>query len=100
MTRRLLAVAVLCAAASCGPAARTYPPEYRATFTVSCERQTAPQVCACAWERIEADVPVSDFEALERMSAAQRTANPLTRQIQDYFLTCAGDFVREPVPAP
>lgn len=97
---RARALILLCAVASCAPSARTYPPEYQITFTASCELQTAPQVCACAWERIVAEVRVSQFEVLERMSAAQRATNPLTQQIQGYFLTCAGDFVREPAPQP
>ncbi|MBL8531786.1 MAG: hypothetical protein JNK94_08630 [Hyphomonadaceae bacterium] len=101
MHRALFAAALLLAA--CGQNQTGYPPEIAYNFTQACEAQRpAAGVCGCIWERIEANVPRAEFEALERLSPAQRTEHPLTAQIEGFALACAqpenGDIAEPPPP--
>jgi len=105
-TLRLIAGATALALAGCTPPAPTpagYPPQYEVSFMRGCEGQNpAPGVCACIWDRIEAEVPPSDFAALDRMPGPQREAHPLMDQINGYALACrtAREPAAEPPPAP
>jgi len=88
-----LSAMILCAgivAAACGPASDSaYPPAYELNFMRACEAQgPAAGVCPCTWERIEAEVPRADFEALERATPAERAADPLTARIEAYARAC------------
>lgn len=95
--RALLAFAFLMLAA-CGPQAQPgYTPEYSFGFTQSCTAQGAPrELCTCIWSKIEANVSRADFDALERMSVAERGDHPLSRQIEGYAVECAANL---PQPA-
>lgn len=95
--RSLLAFAIL-ALAACGPQAEpAYTPEYSFGFTQSCTAQSGSrELCTCIWGKIEANVPRADFDALERTPAAERSAHPLSRQIEGYAVECAANL---PQPA-
>lgn len=96
--RALLTLAVL-AVAACGPrpSSAEYTPEYAFGFTQSCTAQSGSRdLCGCIWGKIEANVARADFDALERMSAAERTNHPLSRQIEGYAVECAASL---PQPA-
>ena len=88
--RALMALALL-ALAACGPQAEPgYTPEYAFGFTQSCTAQSGShELCSCIWEKIEANVSRADFDALERMTPAEREAHPLNARIQGYALECA-----------
>lgn len=94
MIRGVLIASGLIGLAACGQE-RGYPPNYEFNFMQACEAQRpAAGVCSCIWDRIEAGVRRSDFEALERMSASERAESPVTAQIEGFALACA------PAPAP
>ncbi len=95
--RALMALAVL-ALAACGPQADPgYTPEYSFGFTQSCTASSGShELCACIWDKIEANVSRADFDALERMTPAEREAHPLNAQIQGYAVECAANL---PQPA-
>jgi hypothetical protein len=98
-----ISIVVLFALAACGqPAAPpTYPPTTEINFMRACEaHSTVPGLCACVWDKIEANVPPADFTALEAMPGAEREAHPLKRQIDGYALSCGAELSREPAPAP
>ncbi len=62
--RRVLVVAVLLLAA-CGPANR-YPDAYKLNFMQSCQLNGSSEAhCTCIWNRVEAEIPVADFEAAD-----------------------------------
>lgn len=87
---RIAILAVVVALGACGKADGAYPPAYELNFTRACEAQGAPaDLCACAWGKIEAEIPRRDFEAWERLPVAERAAHPLQRQIAGYALACA-----------
>lgn len=87
---RIAVLTLLLVLGSCGRADDAYPPAHELNFTRACEAQGAPTaLCACAWGKIEAEIPRRDFEALERLPIAQRAAHPLQRQIAGYALACA-----------
>jgi hypothetical protein len=80
-------------AAACGRPATGYPAAYELNFMQACEaRSTVPGLCACTWDKIEAEVAPADFAALERLPAAERETHPLKRQIDDYALACAREL--------
>ena len=95
--RALMALVVL-ALAACGPQAEPgYTPEYSFGFTQSCTaRSGSHELCTCIWEKIEANVSRADFDALERMTPAEREVHPLNAQIQGYAVECAANL---PQPA-
>lgn len=75
--------------AACGRIEQNYPFGYERNFLTACDAQNPGQgVCACIWEKIETEVPRQDFEALERVPAAMRESQPLTRQIENFALMC------------
>lgn len=100
-------IAALLVLAACGPQPSTfeYTPDYAYGFTQSCAAQggASRELCTCIWGKIEANVPRADFDALERLSAAERSAHPLSRQIEGYALECAASLpqpIAEPAPTP
>lgn len=99
MTKQFILLGCVVLAAACGRSAAGYPPEYELNFMQACEaRSTVPGMCACTWDKIEAEVPPADFIALERLPAAEREAHPLKRQIDDYALACARELSAETAP--
>jgi hypothetical protein len=78
------------------------------TFMNSCQAQgSSAELCACVWDRVEADVPANDFAALERLPGPEREAHPLMAQIRGYRESCnvaieppVTPGPEEPVPAP
>jgi len=91
--RTILALTALVALSACGQPQQQeegYPPHYEYGFMRACEAQgPAPGVCACTWDRIEAEVPRSEFDRFERLSARERAADPLTSQFEEFGRTCA-----------
>lgn len=82
----VFAALVLCA---CGAPQANYPPHYEMNFMQACEaRQSRPGLCACVWERIEAEVPRAEFDALEALPVTAREAHPLTARIEGFALAC------------
>jgi hypothetical protein len=87
---RITILAVAVALGACGKVDDSYPHGHELNFTRACEAQGAPAtLCACVWDKIEAEIPRRDFEALERLPITERTAHPLQRQIAGYALACA-----------
>jgi hypothetical protein len=88
--------------AACGQQREAgYPPGVEMNFTRACESQNPTQgLCACIWDKIEADVPPNDFAALERLPGPEREAHPLMRQINEYSFACARQLEMEPAPTP
>jgi hypothetical protein len=95
--RLVLALAVF-ALAACSPPSTGFRPGVEMTFMRACEAQpNVPDgVCACTWERVEAEVDPNDFDALEQLPGPQRDAHPIMRQIQGYSTACALQRVGEP----
>jgi hypothetical protein len=90
--RILVIIALATLAAACGRDAG-YPEEYRFNFLQACEAQQAVQgLCACVWERIEAEVPRAEFDAAEAMTPEARVASPLQQQITNYALECGAQL--------
>lgn len=76
--------------AACGqqPPPAAYPPHYELNFMQACQAREAAALCRCVWDRIAAEVPRADFDALERAPLAERETSPLTRQIEGYAVAC------------
>lgn len=94
MTRTLFAIAALAALAACGQPQQEegYPPHYEYGFMRACEAQgPASGVCACTWDRIEAEIPRGEFDRFERLSAREREADPLKGQFEGFSLACAAN---------
>lgn len=105
--RVLFVVAIAALAAACGQSGQTsYPPQIEMNFRNACEASSQIEgLCACVWERIEAEVPARDLMALERLPINERQAHPLTQQIETYSYACAEQLdvsepSTEPAPAP
>jgi hypothetical protein len=88
---RVLIFVCLATLAACSPPAQSgYPPQIEMNFRNACEAGSQIEgLCACVWERIEAEVPPGDLMALERLPINERQAHPLTRQIETYSYACA-----------
>lgn len=88
--RLILLLPVALGLAACAPPApATYSPQVEANFLRACQSRNAPEsYCSCVWEKVEAQISPRDFEALERMPAAQREASPVTRQIAGFAMEC------------
>lgn len=100
---RLAVSLALLVLAACSPPAppQGYSPDVEINFMRACEsRSQTPGLCACVWDKIEAEVPPADFTALEMMSGQQRAAHPLTEQINNYSYACANQLAAEPTAAP
>jgi hypothetical protein len=98
---RVSLIAALLALAACGQSSRGYEPGVETNFMHACESQsTIPGLCACAWDKIEANVAPRDFAALERMSGPEREASPVKRQLDGYAQVCRAQLQQEPQPAP
>ncbi|GIK51021.1 MAG: hypothetical protein KJZ75_14180 [Hyphomonadaceae bacterium] len=106
MKRALVAFAACAALAACGRAEqKSYPADYQFNFMRACEAQSdLPGLCACTWERIEAQIDPNDFAALERLPGPERQAHPLTQQIEQITLACHASLSQaqpaEPTPEP
>lgn len=91
MRRIATALALVAALAGCGAPAAGYPPQYELNFVRACEAQNPPAgVCQCTWDKVEAQIPRSEFDAFERMPGAQRSSSPIQRQLQSFALECVG----------
>lgn len=103
---RRFAFAALFALAACGQSEPAgYPPQVELNFRNACEAQSPPDgVCACVWERIEADIAPADLMALELLPINEREADPLAQQIAGYAVACNASLspapTTEPNPAP
>lgn len=70
-------------------------------FMRACEAQsTVPGLCACTWDKIEAEVPASDFQALELLPGPERLAHPLSQQISGYALACGAQLTQPAAQQP
>lgn len=90
---RVLAIAFVLgvALAGCGAPAAGYPPQYELNFVRACQAHSPPAgVCQCTWDKVEAQIPRNEFDAFERMPAAQRPSSPIQRQLQSFALECMG----------
>lgn len=97
---RLAVFVVLLGLAACNRAADTYDPGVEMNFMRACEAQsTIPGMCACTWDKIEAEIEPNDLDALELLPGPEREAHPLTAQINGYAFAC-GTQLREQTPAP
>jgi hypothetical protein len=86
---RRLVFAALFALAACTQQPAEYPPQVEMNFRNACEAQSPPDgVCACVWERIEAEVPPADLMALELLPINERESDPLAQQIAGYAVAC------------
>jgi hypothetical protein len=98
--RLVLALAAF-ALAACSPRSGEYPPDIEMNFMRACEAQSqVPGLCACTWDKIEAEVPVSDFQALELLPGPERLAHPLSTQISGYALACSAQLGEQPAGEP
>jgi hypothetical protein len=98
--RLVLALAVF-ALAACSPRSGEYPPGIEMNFMRACEAQsTVPGLCACTWDKIEAEVPATDFQALELLPGPERLDHPLTAQINGYALACGEQLTQQPPGEP
>jgi hypothetical protein len=99
---RFALVIVALALSACGQRQEAYPPGVEMNFRRACEaRSTTPGLCDCVWEKIKAEVPPSDFLALEQLPGPEREAHALTAQINQYAYACASELTEaEPAPAP
>lgn len=96
---RLPATLSILALAACTPQPAAYTPDVERNFRTACEAQGASaELCACTWDKIEAEVSPGDFVALERMPGAQREAHPLQVQINGYLEACNVSIAPPPVP--
>ncbi len=88
---KLLVIAASCLAlAACGRAERGYTPEHQRNFTLGCAAGSAEAeaLCACIWEKIEAEVPRPDFESLDHAPRAERAAHPVAQRISAFAAQC------------
>lgn len=84
--RRALVAAVLLLAA-CGPANR-YPDAYKLNFMQSCQLNGSSEAhCTCIWNRVEAEIPVADFEAADAALRAG-ASHPIAAQISAFDAAC------------
>jgi hypothetical protein len=105
---RAVIVVLLVGLGACNQQPAVYPPHYKLNFMNACDPQnSANPLCACIWDRIEANVRPGDFAALEQLPEQEREAHPLMAQIRGYRETCnveleppASPGGEEPVPAP
>ena len=84
---------------------QTYTADYERNFMTSCEAQgSSSALCACSWDRIEAEIKPADFTALEQLPGPEREAHPLSARIEGYVMACAAQLAPapdgEPAPAP
>lgn len=100
--RFVLLLGVALALAACGRRETAgYPPGVEMNFMRACEAQNGiPGMCACIWDKIEAEIPADDFVALERLPGPEREAHPLMQQINNYSFACGRELEREPVATP
>lgn len=89
--RTLLAALAVLTLAACGQRQEGYTEQYRYGVVSSCMQQpgATAAICNCYWDRIEAELPRSDFDAYERMTPAQRDASPLKARLAGYGHACA-----------
>jgi len=96
LTRAAAAAALSLALAACG-AEQGYPPSYELNFMQACQAQGASSaVCACAWARVEGEVPRRDLDALGHLPAAERPAHPLQLRLEAFGVQCAAEHGRRP----
>lgn len=84
--RAALLVALLTLAA-CGPSTR-YPAEYKENFEQSCRLNGSSEAhCACMWDRVEAEIPVAEFEAADAALRAGQP-HPIATRIEAFDAAC------------
>ncbi|MBL8547553.1 MAG: hypothetical protein JNL81_13895 [Hyphomonadaceae bacterium] len=101
-------IIVALALGACTQQPATYAPDVERNFMSACENQgSANALCACVWDKIEANITPGDFASLEIMPGPQREAHPLTAQISGYVADCNADLMPhiepgedDPVPGP
>ncbi|GAM98647.1 hypothetical protein U91I_02282 [alpha proteobacterium U9-1i] len=73
--------------AACG-AANSYPAAYETNFVQACQMNGASSArCECVWAKVEAEIPVADFEAADvALQAGQE--HPIRAQILGYHQAC------------
>jgi hypothetical protein len=105
---RALALVPLSMLGACTPQPASYPPHYERNFMNGCDPlNPANPLCACIWEKIEAEIRPGDFAALEQLPAKEREEHPVMAQIRDYQESCRVELAppaasdgEEPVPPP
>lgn len=87
--KRLLLIAALVAIAGCQRIERSaYPAEYRTAFITSCQVQGESEAhCLCVYDKVQANISQSDFEAIDLAAQAGET-HPLQGQIAQYSAEC------------
>jgi len=98
--RTVLAAFAVLMLAACGqtdPA--VYPPQVEMNFRNACQAQSPPSgLCNCVWQRIQAEIPASDFVALERLPINERATHPLSEQIAGYAVACREEIADAAAP--
>ncbi len=100
---RVVAAFALLMLAACGqpPAPTTYPPTTEINFMRACEAQSQiPGLCACTWDKIEAEVSPADLATVEGLPESERASHPVATRINGYANACRATLSREPAPAP
>ncbi len=102
MTRFAFVLAALAALSACGQQQPPgYAPEYQLNFMRACQAQGAVvAVCSCTWSKIEREIEVEDFVALEQLPLAERVSNPLYGQIERYAVECRNETLEIPDEPP
>lgn len=88
--KALVALAALTLAAltlgACGASA--YPEQYGFNFRSACERNGGqPAYCACVWDKVEAEIPVTDFVAYDEAARAG-AHHPVADRLTAFSRTC------------
>lgn len=95
--RAVALAGVALAFAACGQPETGYTEQHSFGFMQGCTAQgMSREMCGCVWGKIEANISRADFDALERMTVAQRDGHPLSGQIEGYAMECAATL---PQPA-
>lgn len=96
---RLLLLFAPLALMACSQPPATYAADVEPNFMVACESQgSSNALCACVWDKIEANITPNDFAALESLPGPQREAHPLTLQISSYVSDCNANLMPQVMP--
>lgn len=84
---RLIVLGAALALAGCGSG---YDAAYERAFMEHCQTSGGSEaVCACAFERIEAEIPRADMDSYEAAIDAGDQQHPLTPRLRALTLECA-----------